>query len=340
LLHSIRFALRAAGCAALVALVAATLPSLATGARAAGGPSSLNAPALDASAIDPTCRACDDFYQFATGGWRKKTAIPAGHASWGSFDELAQHNREALHTILEDAAKTAGAPAGSDTQKLGSFYRACMDEARIEQAGTTPIDPLLRTAAGASDAASLIVAIAKLQSAGVNDGLDFSSEPDMKDSSRTVAAIGLGGLGLPDRDYYLKEDERSAKLRAAYHDYVATQPTRSSRSRQRWRRPRRPAPSCAIPRRPTIPPTSRSCPRWERTSRGPRSSRNSVRRRSIRSTSASRGSSRPTTARSPRRRCRTGRAICGSTSSTRTQARCRSASRTRASTSAAACCTA
>jgi len=223
--HPIRLAVRAFGAIALVALFATSLPSLTAGARAAEGPASANVPALDPSAIDPTCKACDDFYGFATGGWRKRTTIPAGHPSWGSFDELAQHNREALHAILDDAAKTTSAPAGSDTQKLGSFYRACMDEAAIEKAGTAPVDPLLRAVGGVGDVASLANEIASLQTAGVNDGLDFGSEPDTKDSSRTIATIGLGGLGLPDRDYYLNGDERSVKLRTAYRDYVAAQLT-------------------------------------------------------------------------------------------------------------------
>ena len=154
-MHPIRLAVRALGVAALTALVATSLPSLATGARAASGPASANVPALDPTAIDPTCKACDDFYQFAVGGWRKKTTIPAGHASWGSFDELAQHNREALHAILEDAAKSASAPAGSDTQKLGTFYRACMDEAAIERAGTAPIDPLFKDVAAVANTNAL-----------------------------------------------------------------------------------------------------------------------------------------------------------------------------------------
>ncbi|MDB5073196.1 MAG: pepO [Candidatus Eremiobacteraeota bacterium] len=222
-MHPIRLAVRALGAAALTALVATTLPSVATGARAAAGPPGAAAPALDPTAIDPSCKACDDFYQFATGGWRKKTAIPAGHPSWGSFDEVAQRNREALRAILEDAANAKDPPAGSDTQKLGTFYRACMDEAAIERAGTAPVNPLLATVASISDVKSLATRIATLQNAGVNDGLDFGSEPDAKDSSRTIATIGLGGLGLPDRDYYLKDDERTAKIRSAYHDYVAAQ---------------------------------------------------------------------------------------------------------------------
>jgi putative endopeptidase len=221
--HPIRFAVRALAAAALTALVATTLPSHAARARAVAEPGNAAAPALDPSAVDPACAACDDFYQFATGGWRKKTAIPAGHASWGSFDELAQRNRETMQAILEEAASAANAPDGSDTQKLGTFYRACMDTSAIERAGTAPVDPLLAAIATIADVPSLAARIGALQNAGVNDGLDFGSEPDAKDSARTVATIGLGGLGLPDRDYYLKDDERTAKIRAAYRDYVAAQ---------------------------------------------------------------------------------------------------------------------
>jgi putative endopeptidase len=182
-------------------------------------------PALDSSAIDPTCRACDDFAQFATGGWRKRTQIPAGHASWGNFDELVERNRTALHAIVDSAAKAPSPVAGSDTQKIGTFYRACMDEAAIERAGTTALDGPLREVAALTDTGALVTAIAKLQTIGVNDGLDFTSEPNPKDSSTTIATIGLGGTGLPDRDFYLKDDERTTKIRSAYHDYVAAQLT-------------------------------------------------------------------------------------------------------------------
>jgi putative endopeptidase len=218
--HPIRFAVRMAGAAALTALIAFTLPSLSAAARAVGASAM---PALDPADIDPTCTACDDFYAFATGGWRKTHTIPAGHASWGGFDELAQRNREALHAILEDAAQRADAPAGSDAQKLGAYYRSCMDTEGIEKAGTAPIDSLLRDVADTRSIASLAVEVAKLQTAGVNSGMEFASTPDTLDSSKTIAGIGMGGVGLPDRDYYLKDDERTAKIRAAYREYVATQ---------------------------------------------------------------------------------------------------------------------
>jgi len=218
--HPIRLAVRAFGAVALAALVATSLPTL---TRAADSPPPTAATAISAQNMDPTCKACDDFYQYANGGWLKSHTIPAGHPSWGGFDELAQHNREALHAILEEAAKNASAPAGSDTQKIGTFYRACMDEAAIEKAGIAPIEPMLREVAAVSTEPALAVELAKLQTEGVGDGLDFGSEPDTKDSSKTIASIGIGGLGLPDRDYYLKTDERSAKILTAYREYVATQ---------------------------------------------------------------------------------------------------------------------
>jgi len=221
--HPIRFAVRMAGAAALTALIAITLPPWAAGARAQGAPAGFAAPALDPADVDPTCKACDDFYAFATGGWRKTHAIPAGHPSWDGFDELAQRNRDALHAILEDAAKIGDAPAGSDAQQLGTFYRSCMDTAAIERAGTAPIDPLLRDVAAARSVSAIALEVAKLQTQGVNSGMEFESTPDTVDSSTTIAGIGMGGVGLPDRDYYLKDDERTLKIRAAYRDYVATQ---------------------------------------------------------------------------------------------------------------------
>ena len=214
-MHPFRLAVRALGAAALTALVVTAIPS--TRISAAG------TPGIDTANFDPTCKPCDDFYQFATGGWTKAHPIPAGHPSWGAFDELQQHNRESLHAILEADAKDTSAPAGSDPQKIGAFYRSCMDEARIEKAGLAPIAPLLAQVASVNGVPSLVTTIAALEQAGVDAGLSFSSEPDTKDSSKTIASIGIGGLGLPDRDYYLRTDDRSQQIRTAYVAYVAKQ---------------------------------------------------------------------------------------------------------------------
>ncbi len=223
-MHPVRLIVRALGAAALTALVATTLPSFAGSARAADAPgANANVLAIDKANFDPTCKPCDDFYQFATGGWTKSHTLPPGRARWGGFDELAQHNRDVLHTILEDDAKIANAPAGSDAQKLGSYYRACMDTDAIEKAGTAPVAPLLDAVAAAHDVPSLVTTIVTLERNGVDGGLRLGSRADTKNSSKQIAAIGMGGLGLPDRDYYFNEGERFATIRSAYHEYVASQ---------------------------------------------------------------------------------------------------------------------
>jgi putative endopeptidase len=216
--HPLRLALRACGALALSALVFSAFPHGA--ARAAAGGTSA---AIDPANLDPTCKACDDFYQFATGGWTKTHTLPSGRPRWGGFDELAQRNRDVLHGILEDAAKSTNAAAGSDTQKLGAFYGACMNTDAIERAGTTAVAPLLEAVASAHDIPSLVTTVATLQRGGVDAGLRLGATADTKDSTKQIADIGLGGLGLPDRDYYFNEGERFTGIRAAYHDYVATQ---------------------------------------------------------------------------------------------------------------------
>ena len=190
---------------------------------APGGGPAAEAKPLDLANLDPTCKACDDFYQFAAGGWIKNHPIPPGRASWGAGSELANQNRVVLTAILEDAAKNTSAPAGSDTQKIGAFYRACMDEAGIEKAGTGPIDPLLAGINGVTAVPALIEQIGKLGASGVNSGITFASDSDTKDSSKQIAALGLGRLGMPDRDYYLKDNEHFIAIRKAYRTYVAAQ---------------------------------------------------------------------------------------------------------------------
>jgi putative endopeptidase len=220
-MHPYRLAVRALGAVALTALIATSLPNAVTRAWAASPVA--NVPAIDTSNLDPTCKPCDDFYQFAAGGWTKRTTLPAGHPRWGGFDELAERNRDELHTILEAAAKVTNAPPGSDTQKLGSFYRACMDTDAIEKGGTAPLAPLFAAINSAHDIPSLVTAIATLQSRGVDAGVPFGARADTKDSSKQIAALAFGGLGLPDRDYYFNEGERAATIRTAYKTYVATQ---------------------------------------------------------------------------------------------------------------------
>jgi putative endopeptidase len=220
--HPIRSAVRLLGAVALAALIATSLPSFAVGSAAAAA-SLAAAKALDLGVLDPSCKACDDFYQFATGGWLKGNPIPPGHAAWGAAAELTDQNRAVLNAILQDAAKVTNAPAGSDTQKLGSFYRACMDEDGIEKAGTAPIAALLAGVDGVSSMPALIEEIGRLHQAGIDGGITFGSGADTKDSSKQIATLNMGGMGLPDRDYYLKDDPRFVAIRATYRAYVAAQ---------------------------------------------------------------------------------------------------------------------
>lgn len=175
----------------------------------------------DEAALDHTARPCDDFYEFACGSWTKATTIPPDEASWTrSFSVVSLDNQKALRAILErDAAgDTRGDPYGD---KLGDYWASCMDEDGIEQRGLVDLVPHLERIDTVHDATSLAVELARLQAIGVNAGFGIGSEPDMKDASRTIAAIAQGGLGLPDRDYYVRADPRSKALRAAYEQHVA-----------------------------------------------------------------------------------------------------------------------
>ncbi|GAC1541310.1 MAG: M13 family metallopeptidase [Candidatus Velthaea sp.] len=217
-----RSAFRTLGAIALAALIGTSLQTHAAPVNAAAPlASNFPKPGLDRANLDPTCKACDDFFQFATGGWQKNHPIPAGYPSWGSFSILAEGNREILHAILNDAAKNTAAPAGSNEQKVGAYYRACMDEAGIESAGLAPLKPELDRIAGISNKDALVAEIAHLQTIGVDAPLAVSAQPDLKNSAIEIANVNFGGLGLPDRDYYFRDDAKSKDVRDAYSAYIA-----------------------------------------------------------------------------------------------------------------------
>jgi putative endopeptidase len=190
------------------------------------GPAAAATPAprlktLDLAGMDKTAQACTDFYQYADGNWLKQNPIPSDRPRWGTFDELRQRNMDDLRSILERLAADKSAASGSEERKIGDFYAACMDEAQVEKAGITPIQPELAKIDAIHDVASLRAEIGRLQSLGVNAVFGFGSEPDRKDAQQVIAAAVQGGLGLPERDYYLKTDDKSAKLRDQYVAHVA-----------------------------------------------------------------------------------------------------------------------
>ncbi len=201
--------LRFAGAAAALALTL-TYPHV----RAAAGLQS----GIDVSNLDRTCKPCQDFFQFANGGWIKNHPIPAAYPSYGNFQAVADRNQQVLHGILNGAA-AANAKPGSNEQKIGDFYASCMDTAAIEAAGTEPIAPLLALASEA-DAANIGATLARLQAAGVDAFFGFGSTADYKNSVQNIGYLGQGGLGLPDRDYYTRTDAKSKALLAAYQAHV------------------------------------------------------------------------------------------------------------------------
>ena len=170
--------------------------------------------------MDPTCKPCDDFYQFVNGNWLKDNPIPNAFAAWGTFNILQQDNRKVLREILEDATRT-GANAGEATRLVGTFYGSCMDDARIDSRGITPIEDELARIDGIKDTRGLQAEIARLHNAGVPAVFQFGSAPDQQNSSRTIPNISQGGLSLPNKDYYTKTDDKSKQTRAEFVKHMA-----------------------------------------------------------------------------------------------------------------------
>jgi putative endopeptidase len=176
---------------------------------------------LDKTDLDTSVNACVDFNQYANGGWLKKNPIPPAYSSWGVGNVLAEHNREVLRTILENSAKAKAQP-GSNEQKIGDYYTSCMDEAAVEKLGLEPLQPELGRIAAIKSVADLQTEIAYLHAHGLPAVFFFGSAPDRKNSEEVIAAAGQGGLGMPDRDYYLKDDPKSKEIRDQYVKYVQT----------------------------------------------------------------------------------------------------------------------
>ena len=202
--------------ALVVALPLATVIAVAQAAVAQASRPADSASGLQLDALDRTADVCTDFYQFACGGWVAKNPIPSDRASWGRFEELQEHNNEALHRILDAAA--AGRDPESKT--IGDHYASCMDETAINTKGAGPLDPLLKKIAGLSSVADLPPLVAELHTIGIRAFFTFGSQADFKDSSVEMAIADQGGLGLPDRDYYVRDDAKSVDLRTQYVDHV------------------------------------------------------------------------------------------------------------------------
>ncbi len=200
----------ATACAALTSCYSGPGPTPATDKPAASG--------IDLATFDKTTRPQDDTFIHTNGVWLAVTDIPADKSSYGAFDMLFDKAQADLRAIVEDAAKRADKPAGSDAQKIGDFYESFMDEARADALGLTPVQAELATIDGLTTKADLARYFARMFKLNLINPLTGFVDGDAQQPDREILYVNQGGLGLPDRDYYLKDD---AKLREYREKYVA-----------------------------------------------------------------------------------------------------------------------
>jgi endothelin-converting enzyme/putative endopeptidase len=177
-------------------------------------------PSLDPTSLDRSVNPCDNFYEYACGGWKKLNPIPADQATWDVYSKLTNENEQFLWGILEQDAKAAGRTPVQ--QKVGDYFESCMNTAAINADGDKPVKAALARIDALKTRPELFAALAMLHR---DDPGSFffraGTGQDAVDSSSVIVELGAGGLGLPDRDYYLKTDAKSVKLREQYVAYIA-----------------------------------------------------------------------------------------------------------------------
>jgi putative endopeptidase len=190
-----------------------------SGAALAAGASVDDDP-LHPNWLDTSVSPAQNFYLYANGGWRRNHPIPAAYSSWSTFDILQIRNETIIRQLIQDAAK-GHAATGSAAQKVGDFYASGMDEKLIDQVGMGSLSPELDGISGIRNLKDLEREVAHLQMIGVDAMFGVGDMQDFKDSNKVICVAGQGGIGLPDRDYYLKQDPRSKQIRALYVAHVA-----------------------------------------------------------------------------------------------------------------------
>ncbi len=200
-----------------VILPAFLVMALLTLASAQQPGASAHEPALDVTSMDRTVDPCVDFFAYSCGGWIKKNPIPPDQSSWDTYSKMQDENLARLRGILEEASAPS---TGRDavTQKIGDYYASCMDEKAIDAKGTNPLKPRLDEIARIKSKSDIAGVAASMIHNNVL--FRFSSIQDFRDANQVIADADQGGLGLPDRDYYTKDDEKSKQLRQQYLAHV------------------------------------------------------------------------------------------------------------------------
>jgi predicted metalloendopeptidase len=176
--------------------------------------------AFERANLDPSVSACTDFYQYANGGWLATNPIPPQYTGWGMMSQLSIDNRQTLREILEAASSKPASARTANEQKIGDYYASCMNEQQIDAAGLAPLQPELDRIAAIRTPADLQEELGHMQTLGIAAPFILHATQDARNSSETIADIYQGGLGLPDRDYYTRTDEKTQKLRTQYLEHM------------------------------------------------------------------------------------------------------------------------
>jgi endothelin-converting enzyme/putative endopeptidase len=174
---------------------------------------------IDLGAMDKSASPCSDFYQYACGGWVAKHPTPPDQPRYGRFDELQDRNNEILQLILQDAM--APGVTDPDMKKIGDYYQSCMSEKTIDAKGAAPLDADLKRVDAIKAKSEIPAVVGHFQTVGTSQFFGFGASPDFKDASQYILIYAQGGMGLPDRDYYLKDDANAKKIRGEYEQHVA-----------------------------------------------------------------------------------------------------------------------
>jgi putative endopeptidase len=205
--------------AVFLAAALVTIPVLGQNSASANSAATTELRVFDPSLIDKTVDPCENFYRFSCNGWFKRNPLPADQTSYGRFTELYELNRLHLKQILEEAAKPSATRTANE-QKIGDEYASCMDVEKINQLGIAPLQLELDRIAAVKSVSDLPALVAHLHAIGVNVFFGMGSSPDFADASQVISYYDAAGLGLPERDYYTRTDDKSVEQRKQYVEHV------------------------------------------------------------------------------------------------------------------------